>query len=177
MKAKINSNANFSQLVNACKINPCVCGHNAIFQKSPCGGIHIACTHCNNRSYECAPDMSPSSIERLRMGWNEQLIHLPWSKNLMEIQGANVGSIVIVRSEDSVVVDIHEYIEDSLLFIKNQCKRDFTVDYDLYQLVPTQPFLPINKSAAQLRHISSSKILCFVGGFEGFSFDKMQAIE
>lgn len=177
MKAKINNTRYLSQLSSSCKINPCVCGHNAIFQKSPCGGIQIACTHCNNSSHECAHDMTPSSIEKLRMGWNEQLIHFPWSKNLMENQGANVGSIVIVRSKDSAVVDIQEYIEDSLLFIKNQCKRDFTVDYDLYQLVPTQPFLPITKSDVELRHISSSKILCFVGGFEGFSFDKMQAVE
>ena len=165
MKAKINSNAHFSQLVNACKINPCVCGHNAIFQKSPCGGIHIACTHCNNRSYECAPDMTPSSIERLRVGWNEQLLNLPWSKNLMERQGATEGSIVIIRSRDSALMDVTDFIEEALAFIKNECERDFSTDYDLCQIFNGYP-----------AHISNSRILAKVGGWPGFDISLMQEI-
>ena len=165
MNVKINNTRYFSQLSTACKINPCICGHNAIYQKSPCGGLQIACTHCNNRSYECAPDMTPSSIERLRVGWNEQLLNLPWSKNLMERQGATSGSIVIIRSSDAVIINVTDNMDEALAFIKNECERDFSIDYDLCQLMNRYP-----------AHITNSRILAKVGGWPGFDISLMQEI-
>ena len=166
MKSNINNNPrDLSQLSNACKLNPCPCGHKAIFQKSNCGGLHVACTHCNNRSYECVQDMSPASIERLRLCWNEQLLDLPWSKHLMENQGVSDGSIIVVRSWDSVLTYLTDDMDEALVFIKSECKRDFSVDYDLCQLIN-----------GYLVHISNSRILAKVGCWPGFDITLMEEV-
>ena len=83
----------------------------------------------------------------------------------MEKQGVSDGSIIVVRSWDSVLTYLTDDMDEALLFIKSECKRDFSVDYDLCQLIN-----------GYLVHISNSRILAKVGCWPGFDITLMEEV-
>ena len=169
MKAKVDRYSLFSRLETAGKLNRCVCGGKAIYRNSPCGGIHISCTVCDNRTEDCVHEITPESIEFLRFQWNDRLLHKPWSETLMRKMGAENGSLLVARQFDSVLCGTFDYMDEALDFLKSECKRDFTTDYTLLQLIKY-------KDGFRTEILATSKVLCYVGQWSGFDASKLEEV-
>ena len=99
------------------------------------------------------------------------ILNASLSQLFVDKLGAENGSLCIIRSEDSAIISVHEDIIDPLAFLQKECKRDGSIDYDLCQFVRRRD------RSYFLAHIGTSKILSFVGQWEGFDFETMIAME
>lgn len=169
MKAKVDRYSSFSRLSKEGKLNSCTCGGKSIYRTSLCGGVHISCTVCDNRTDDCVHEINSENIEFLRFQWNEQLLSKPWSANLMKTMSAEEGSLVVIRQFDAVVCGVYEYMDDALAFLKSECKRDFTTDYTLFQLIK-------HKDSYYPSVLATSKVLGYVGNWNGFDMSQMEEV-
>lgn len=89
----------------------------------------------------------------------------------MDKIGAEKGSLCVIRSIDSALLSVYEDMDEVLAFLKRECKRNASIDYDVCQFVRNENGNYI------LAHVATSKILSYVGNWEGFNFDLMIKIE
>lgn len=64
----------------------------------------------------------------------------------------------------------YDDMDDALEFIKRECKRDFTIDYSVCQIKEKC------EDEYIICHLATSKLLAYVGGFEGFDWGKMSTV-
>lgn len=154
-------------------LNPCQCGcSQPLFRRTDCGGFTLCCPECGTRIDQCVKTLTTENANNLRECWNNSILDAPLTQRFMDELGAENGSLLIVRDEDAVIMSIHNNdIDEALDFIKRECKRDFTIDYSICQ------FKQIEENDYVTCHIATSKILAYVGQFEGFDYYKMTTVD
>ena len=136
-----------------------------------CGGYHLGCECGHLRTYSFTDRLTSDKANKLREEWNEMTLDTAVTQTFMDKIGAGNGSICVVRSRDSVIISTYEDMIDPLAFLQKECKRDSSIDYDVCQFVRRYDGKYI------LAHIATSKILSFVGNWEGFDIDVMIKVD
>ena len=147
------------------------CGNLPKYTRSNCGGYHLGCQCHNIRTANCTDNLTREKANLLREEWNEMILSSSLSQLFVDKLGAENGSLCLIRSEDSAIISVHADIIDPLAFLQKECKRDSSIDYDLCQFVRRRD------GSYFLAHIGTSKILSFVGQWEGFDFESMIAVD
>lgn len=157
----------FTGEVNRCPF----CGSLPQYTRSNCGGYHLGCKCSNFRTANCTDNLNRENANKLRDEWNEMAVDAVLSSRFMRMYGAENGSICVIRSIDSALLSVYEDMEDALAFLKIECKRNASIDYDVCQFVRNENGNYI------LAHVATSKILSHVGNWEGFDFNLMIKID
>lgn len=154
------------------EVNKCpFCGSLPRYTRSSCGGYHLGCKCSNFRTANCTDNLTRENANKLREEWNEMVVDAPLSQLFMDKIGAENGSLCVIRSTDSALLSVYEDMDQALAFLKIECKRNAIVDYDVCQFVQRDDGNYI------LAHVATSKILSYVGNWEGFSIDLMIKID
>ena len=152
--------------------NPCpFCASLPRYTRSNCGGYHLGCKCSNFRTASCTDNLTRENSNKLREEWNEMVIDATLSQLFMDKIGAENGSLCVIRSIDSALLSVYEDMDQALAFLKIECKRNASVDYDVCQFVQRDDGNYI------LAHVATSKILSYVGHWEGFDFNLMIKID
>ena len=162
-----NPAVQFTGEVNRCPF----CGSLPRYTRSNCGGYHFGCKCSNFRTASCADNLTRENANKLREEWNEMVVDTTLSQLFMDKIGAENGSLCVIRSTDSALLSVYEDMDQALAFLKIECKRNAIVDYDVCQFVQRDDGNYI------LAHVATSKILSYVGNWEGFSIDLMIKID
>ena len=162
-----NPAVQFTGEVNKCPF----CGSLPRYTRSSCGGYHLGCKCSNFRTANCTDNLTRENANKLREEWNEMVVDAPLSQLFMDKIGAENGSLCVIRSTDSALLSVYEDMDQALAFLKIECKRNAIVDYDVCQFVQRDDGNYI------LAHVATSKILSYVGNWEGFSIDLMIKID
>lgn len=143
------------------------CGNFPRYTRSNCRGYHLGCECESIRTDSCTDSLIRENANKLREEWNEMIVDAVLNPRFMRKYGAENGSICVIRSTDSALLSVYEYMDDAIAFLKIECKRNASVDYDICQFVQRDDGNYI------LAHVATSKILSYVGNWEGFDFNLM----
>lgn len=157
----------FTGEVNRCPF----CGSLPRYTRSNYGGYRLGCKCSNFRTASCTDNLTRENANKLREEFNEMVVDATLSQLFMDKIGAENGSLCVIRSIDSALLSVYEDMEDALAFLKIECKRNASVDYDICQFVRNENGNYI------LAHVATSKILSYVGNWEGFDFNLMIKID
>ena len=155
----------FSGVFNSCPI----CSKLPRYTRSSCGGYHLSC--CGIRTKSCVPNLTKENANFLREEWNSIVVNSELSPNFVKKYNMGNGNLVIVRSGDSSIFASYDDMDDALACLKQEMKKDFTIDYDLTQLVRIQ------NGNFVVAHIATSKVLSYVGNWDGFKYELMMPVE
>ena len=162
-----NPAVQFTGEVNRCPF----CGSLPRYTRSNCGGYHLGCKCSNFRTANCTDNLIRENANKLREEWNEMVIDATLSQFFMDKIGAENGTLCVIRSIDSTLLSVYEDMDEVLAFLKRECKRNARIDYDVCQFVRNENGNYI------LAHVATSRILQYVGNWEGFSIDLMIKID
>ena len=162
-----NPAVQFTGEVNRCPF----CGSLPRYTCSNCGGYHLGCECGSLRTESCTDNLIRENSNKLREEWNGMVVDAVLSSRFMRMYGAENGSLCVIRSIDSALISVYEDMDEVLAFLKRECKRNARIDYDVCQFVRNENGNYI------LAHIATSKILSYVGNWEGFNFDLMIKID
>ena len=171
MKAKTRSFSpdqpavNFTGEFNSCPI----CSKLPRYTRSSCGGYHLGC--CGMRTDSCVSDLTKPNANLLREEWNTQVINSELSPLFAKKYNIENGDLIIVKAADSSIYASFDNMDDALACLKQESKKNFSADYDLTQLVriPNGNFI--------VAHIATSKILSYVGNWDGFNMNLMVEVD
>ena len=155
------------------EVNRCAfCGSLPRYARSKkCSGYHLGCECGSLRTESCTDNLIRENSNKLREEWNGMVVDAVLSPRFMRKYGAENGSICVIRSTDSALLSVYEDMDQALAFLKIECKRNASVDYDVCQFVQRDDGNYI------LAHVATSKILSYVGNWEGFDFNLMIKID
>ena len=132
---------------------------------------YLGCECGSLRTESCTDNLIRENSNKLREEWNGMVVDAVLSPRFMRKYGAENGSICVIRSTDSALLYVYEDMDQALAFLKIECKRNASVDYDICQFVRRDDGNYI------LAHVATSKILSYVGNWEGFDFNLMIKID
>lgn len=155
------------------EVNRCAfCGSLPRYARSKkCSGYHLGCECESIRTDSCTDSLIRENANKLREEWNEMVVDAVLNPRFMRKYGAENGSICVIRSTDCALLSVYEDMDQALAFLKIECKRNASVDYDVCQFVQRDDGNYI------LAHVATSKILSYVGNWEGFDFNLMIKID
>ena len=150
--------------------NRCRCGKMPRYFRTPCGGYALKC-ECGAQTDAHVPDLTKRNANLLREEWNSLIINSELSPEFVKIYNLDNGDLIIFRATDSCLHASYDNMDDALYLLKEENRKNFTVDYDLTQLIriPNGNFI--------IAHIATSKALAYVAGWEGFKYELMMPVE
>lgn len=127
----------------------------------------MRCSVCEVQT-GCVDIFTKDNAEMLLREWNSMVIDTPFTEAMMKKYNLEDGAIFIIKSDDSCMVASFpsDQMDHVLAFLKRECARDFSVDYDICQLLN-----------GMLAHILNSRILAKVGSWQGFDESKITVAE
>ena len=150
--------------------NRCRCGKMPRYFRTPCGGYALKC-ECGVQTDTHVPNLTKQNANLLREEWNSLIINSELSPEFVKIYNLDNGDLIIFRATDSCLHASYDNIDEALSLLKEENRKNFTVDYDLTQLIriPNGNFI--------IAHIATSKALAYAAGWEGFKYELMMPVE
>lgn len=122
---------------------------------------------CCDLKTRCIDTFTRDEAIALATEWNAKTLDEVWTEIACAKFNLENGDLLLVRSSDSVIFKNHGDDMDGLLeYLKSECARDFSVSYDICQLLD-----------GNLVHLSNSRILAKVGDWKGFDISLMTEVE
>ena len=113
--------------------------------------------------------MKSGSIPGLFVCSNLRTFCLQYTPEFVKIYNLDNADLIIFKSADSCLHASYDNIDEALL--KEETRKNFTVDYDLTQLIR------IPNGNYYIAHISTSKALAYAAGWDGFKYELMTPVE
>ena len=170
MKVMKKYSMNFPAVEYTGPTNRCRCGKMPRYFCTPCGGYGLKC-ECGAQTDIHVPNLTKQNANLLREEWNSLIINSELSPEFVKIYNLDNGDLIIFRATDSCLHASYDNMDDALYLLKEENRKNFTVDYDLTQLIriPNGNFI--------IAHIATSKALAYVAGWEGFKYEMMTPVD
>ena len=150
-------------------INRCRCGKMGRYFRTPCGGYAFGC-ECGFETATHLPDLTRNNARILAEEWNSMVINSELSPEFVKIYNLDNGDLIIFKASNSCLHASYDNIDEALSLLKEENRKNFTVDYDLTQLIriPNGNYI--------IAHIATSKALAYAAGWD-FRYDLMVPVE